>query len=90
MSGRYNGVQALISEKNVLARFAPCAAHTLKLVGVQAASISVDMVPFFGTIQRLFTFFSIPMQQWNSLINSLKLSQKEHSGTRWCSNACAI
>jgi hypothetical protein len=56
MSGKYNGVQALISGKNVLARCVPCAAHTLNLVVVQAASISVDVVSFFGTTQRLFTF----------------------------------
>jgi hypothetical protein len=63
MSGKYNGVQALISEKNVFARCVPYAAHTLNLVGVQAASISVDMVSFFGTIQRLFTFFSSSTQR---------------------------
>jgi hypothetical protein len=63
MSGKYNGVQALISEKNVLERFLPCAAHALNLVGVQAASISVDMVSFFGTIQLLFAFFSSSIQR---------------------------
>jgi hypothetical protein len=90
MSGKYNGVQALISEKNVLARCVPYAAHTLNLVGVQAESISVDMVSFFGTIQRLFTFFSSSTQQWNILMNSLEVSLKAHSSTRWCSKACAV
>jgi hypothetical protein len=65
MLGKYNGVQTLISEKNFLACFLKCADHTQNLVGVQAASISVDMVSFFGTMQQLFTFFSSSTQQWN-------------------------
>jgi hypothetical protein len=90
MSGRYNGVQALISEKNALTHFVPCAAHTLNLVGVQAASISADMISFFGKIQRLFTFFSSSTQRWNILMKSLEVSLKAHSRTRWCSKARAV
>jgi hypothetical protein len=63
MSGEYNGFQALISKKNILARFVPCAADNLHLVGIQAASISVCTVSFFGTIQQLFTFFSSSIPQ---------------------------
>jgi hypothetical protein len=59
MTGKYSGVQALISEGNVLA----CAAHTLNLVAAQAASSSIHLVPFFAKILRLFAFFSIPSQQ---------------------------
>ena len=38
----------------------PCAAHTLNLVGVHAASVSAMMVTFFGrpTVQAIFNFFS--------------------------------
>ncbi|XP_065658769.1 uncharacterized protein LOC136083295 [Hydra vulgaris] len=37
MSGKYNGVKAHIHSLNESARFVPCAAHTLNLVGVHAA-----------------------------------------------------
>ena len=34
MSGKYNGVQAVINNLNQLAKYVPCAAHTLNLVGL--------------------------------------------------------
>ena len=37
MSGRYNGMQAIILEKCQFAAFVPCAAHSLNLVGKCAA-----------------------------------------------------
>ena len=37
MSGKYNGVQALLTEKNKDCIYSSCAAHTLNLVGVDCA-----------------------------------------------------
>ncbi|XP_065662990.1 uncharacterized protein LOC136085596 [Hydra vulgaris] len=42
MSGKYNGVKAHIHSLNESARFVPCAAHTLNLVGVHAAEGNSD------------------------------------------------
>jgi len=47
MAGIYNGVQALILKQNAAALYLPCAAHSLNLVGVHAASVNSTMVPFF-------------------------------------------
>uniref|UniRef100_H3AUA6 DUF4371 domain-containing protein n=1 Tax=Latimeria chalumnae TaxID=7897 RepID=H3AUA6_LATCH len=47
MACKYCGVQARLAQVNELARFVPCTAHSLNLVGVHAASVSVDMVSFF-------------------------------------------
>ncbi|GBM89013.1 hypothetical protein AVEN_51215-1 [Araneus ventricosus] len=41
MAGKYQGVQARISESNPLAKFVLCVAHTLNLVGVNAATAEV-------------------------------------------------
>ncbi|XP_018368022.1 PREDICTED: zinc finger MYM-type protein 1-like [Trachymyrmex cornetzi] len=35
MSGKYNGCQALIKEKNELAYYVPCVAHSLNLIDIQ-------------------------------------------------------
>ncbi|GBN74433.1 hypothetical protein AVEN_240129-1 [Araneus ventricosus] len=43
MAGKYQGVQSRISESNPSAKFVPCAAHTLNLDGVNAAT-AVDEV----------------------------------------------
>lgn len=56
MAGIYNGVQAHISRINGLAKFVPCAAHSLNLVGVHAAEVSPMMITFFGIIQNIFCF----------------------------------
>ena len=40
MSGKYNGMQAIIRQKNPLAVCVPCAAHSLNLVGHAAVGRS--------------------------------------------------
>ncbi|XP_065654627.1 zinc finger MYM-type protein 6-like [Hydra vulgaris] len=52
MSGKYNGVKAHIHSLNESARFVPCAAHTLNLVGVYAAEVSPLMITFFGKAKK--------------------------------------
>lgn len=49
MAGKYEGVQAHICQLNDLAKFVPCSAHSLNLVGVHAAEVSV-MMNFFGKV----------------------------------------
>lgn len=62
MSGKYNGVQAKIQKINEYARFVSCAAHSLNLAGVHTASVTSDMVTFFGIVQKLFTSFFLGRQ----------------------------
>ena len=52
MSGKYNGIQAVITILNHLATYVPCAAHTLNLVGLH----SIQRVTFFGIFQKKFNF----------------------------------
>lgn len=47
MAGKYEGVQPHISQIDDLAKFVSCAAHSLNLIGVHAAEVSVKMINFF-------------------------------------------
>lgn len=90
MAGVYKGVQAQILQRNTNARFVPCAAHTLNLVGVHAAAISATMISAFGTIQAIYNFFSSSTARWQKLMSVVKISLKSHSDTRWTSRAAAV
>ena len=58
MTGHYSGLQARIKSINQTAFYVPYAAHSLNLVGNNAAQCCLEVVSFFGFIQRLFTDFS--------------------------------
>ena len=47
MAGIYNGVQALILQKNPQAFYLPCSAHSLNSGGVHAAESSTVVKSFF-------------------------------------------
>lgn len=57
MSGVYTGLQARIKTINSLADFVPCSAHSLNLVGKNAACCCHDTNEFLDTLQNLYTFF---------------------------------
>ncbi|OWR44216.1 zinc finger MYM-type protein 1 [Danaus plexippus plexippus] len=52
MAGIHKGVQARIAERNELAEFVPCLAHSLNLVGVHSASSSQEAINFFGGVKN--------------------------------------
>jgi len=56
MSGQYTGLQARIREINPLTMYAPCAAHSLNLVGVHAVQCCPRATKFFCNLQLLYTF----------------------------------
>ena len=56
MSGKYNGMQRKILDRNPLAVFIPCAGHSLNLVGKCAVDCCPKAVDFFATIQQLYNF----------------------------------
>ncbi|KAL4126085.1 hypothetical protein QTP88_010314 [Uroleucon formosanum] len=90
MAGKWKGVQARISAINELARFIPCTAHSLNLVGLHAAKCSPELEKFFGIIQKLFNFFSSSTQRWDMLKKHLKFSLKGYSTTRWSAKYRAV
>lgn len=89
MAGKYQGVQARILQLNEHARFLPCSAHSLNLVGVHASCVTPEMTTFFGTVQNIFNYFSGSIERWQALSN-LKLTLKGHSDTRWSSKYHSI
>lgn len=52
MSGLYSGLQARIKSINALADFVPCSAHSLNLVGKNAASCCYETNAFFWTTSK--------------------------------------
>ena len=58
MAGKYSGIQAILLQKNPLAIFSPCGAHTLNLVGADSAESSNDCITFFESLQALYNIFS--------------------------------
>ena len=58
ISGKYNGMQAIIRQQSKLADYVPCAAHSLNLVGQSAAGCCQLFVGFFNLLRRLYSFFA--------------------------------
>ncbi|XP_054267047.1 52 kDa repressor of the inhibitor of the protein kinase-like [Macrosteles quadrilineatus] len=90
MAGKYEGVQAHICQLNDLAKFIPCSAHSLNLVGVHAAEVSVLMMNFFGKVLEFFNFFSSSTIRWEALLDCVKTTLKRHCETRWSSRRQAV
>jgi len=90
MAGAYKGVQARIMEKNPLATFVPCAAHSLNLVGHHAATKCLPAKLILGQIQNLYMFFSASPSRWSTLKKHCSSTLKGQSSTRWSSKAIAV
>ncbi|XP_060865965.1 zinc finger MYM-type protein 1-like [Metopolophium dirhodum] len=83
MSGKYKGVKTRIMQINNLAVYVPCNAHSLNLVGDDAAKVCVRMITFFDTVQQIFIFFSSSTSRWTTLMKCINISLKCTSATRW-------
>ena len=90
MAGHRSGVQTRIREVNRNVVYIPCTNHSLNLAGVHAASVAVDSVTFFGTLDRLFSFFSASTHRWGILIATTGETIKRVVETRWSSRADAV
>ena len=90
MKGLYGGVQALILKENPLAKFSPCACHSLNLCGVHAAESCTDAKTFFGFAQGLYNVFSCSPQRWEILQNIVGCSLHSMSQTRWSARLDSI
>lgn len=64
MSGKYNGVQAILREKCCVAHYVPCTAHSLNLVGKSAAEGCPAAAGFFYVLQSLYAWFVASTHRW--------------------------
>ncbi|KAL7863371.1 hypothetical protein SRHO_G00123550 [Serrasalmus rhombeus] len=89
MSGKYNGVQAHLKQRNPLICYVPCAAHSLNLVGVNAVDSSPEAGRFFDFVQAMYTFCASSTHRWGKVFRDtdIKLTLKSLSGTRWSARA---
>ena len=94
MSGKYNGMHALIREKNNLVEYVPCCAHSLNLVGKCAVDCCTEAVLFFNCVPKIYVFFSASTHRWKILSDDLERSGtptvKRLSDTRWSAHSDAI
>lgn len=94
MSGRYNGLQAHLKNKNLLIHYIPCAAHSLNLEGVNSIEGSCQHASqFFDLMQSLYAFCAGSTHRWNIFFNNanikLNMTLKSLSSTRWSCRADA-
>lgn len=84
MSGVYSGMQARIRQVAKYAEFIPCSAHSLNLVGTNAAQCSENGQSFFFLLENLFVFFSSSTHRWeilNKHLNSVQNIEEKNSVT---------
>ncbi|CAH2310718.1 zinc finger MYM-type 1-like [Pelobates cultripes] len=90
MAGIHGGVQAKIKEINPKALFMPCANHSLNLCGVHSFGSVVSCVTFFGTLERVYSFFSVSTHRWELLMENVGVTVKRLSQTRWSAHCDAV
>ena len=90
MAGKHSGVQQRLLQVNRKAQFVPCTNHSLNLVGVHTTSASVNSVAFFGTVERVFAFFSASTHQWDILKEYVPITVKRIVETRWSARHDAV
>ena len=89
-SGEKPGMQQRLTSTNPKAIFVNCDNHSLNLAGVHAASHEVATVTFFGTIEALYLYFSRSTLRWQKLKQTLPVTVKAESETRWSARAEAV
>ena len=90
MAGHISGLQQRICARNHRALFLNCDNHSLNLAGLHSAKQDPIVVTFFGTIEKIYTFFSASTLRWEELENVLPLVVKRECETRWSSRAEAV
>lgn len=92
MSGKYNGVQAVVRKSSPYAEYVPCSAHSLNLVGKHAAEACSEGSEMFNLIQSLYNFFSGSTHRWAILKKHLEglPVDKSLSETRWSARGDAV
>ena len=83
MTGVHKGVSTRLENENKLAKFSPCAAHSLNLCGTHAAECCPDVVTFFGVVQKVYAMFHGSPERWELLKDIISDSLHPFSSTRW-------
>jgi len=94
MKGIYNGLQAKVIEMSSAAAWIPCTAHSLNLVGKNAAECCPSAVNLFDFLKKLYVFFTNSTHRDQVLTDALKASDasltlKRVTTTRWSCRADA-
>jgi len=94
MSGKYNGLQAKVIEMSNTAAWIPCTAHSLNLVGKNAAECCTSAVNFFDFLEKLYAFFTNSTRRHQILTDALEdsdasLTLKRVTTIRWSCRADA-
>ncbi|XP_047132636.1 zinc finger MYM-type protein 1-like [Hydra vulgaris] len=92
MAGKYSGLQVRIREKNPLAEYVPCFAHSLNFVGASAVNCVTTVSGFFDFVQNLYVSLNASTQRWELLTKGLDSNQlvlKRLSDTRWSAHSAA-
>lgn len=93
MAGAYTGLQTRILTVNSLAKFIPCAAHSLCLVGKNAVAKNPKAAEFFNFLETLYLFFARAPMRWEKLLAALSADElvlKRATGTRWSAKYAAV
>jgi hypothetical protein len=91
MAGIHSGVQRRILDINPLATYIPCNNHSLNLAGVHSSQASVNGITFFGTLDRLFAYFSGSTHRWEIFKQHVPgKTVKRTCETRWSSRHDAV
>ena len=90
MAGIHMGVQQQIRNVNSKAEFVACANHTLNLAGVHAAGVSVSSTTFFGTVERVYSFFFSSTHRWDIINAHIPKVLKRIVETRWSARNDAL
>lgn len=97
MSGKYQGVQQIIKQECSEAKYMPCMAHSLNLVGKCAAESCSAAVSLFALIQKIYSFLVASTYRWRRHCEVLETNKelklkvdKKLSDTRWSARADAV
>ena len=89
MSGKHLGLQARIQEKNPLAYYIPCFAHSPHLVGHSDVDNISAASKFFELVENIYCYSSASTHRWELLVNALGGLPvvKCLSDTRWAAHS---
>ncbi|GBP39238.1 hypothetical protein EVAR_22642_1 [Eumeta japonica] len=79
----HGGLQRKIREVNPKALFSPCFNYSLNLCAVHAFACVPSSVTCFGTVEKIYSFFSSSTQKWQLLKEKTGKNLKRLSDTRW-------